>query len=111
MTTQLRTSRLEFGAPLRVFGSAGGLTLPVVSAAAAGVIAVGYPQWYRMALAVGLATNLVVLGMRWPRAAALMTLFFLPFLALIRRLLIADSGFTSSDPLLLVGPLVALFLL
>ena len=91
--------------------SGAGMTLVLLAAAGAGVIAVSHPEWYRGALAAALAINLIVVGMKWPRAAALATLLLLPFVALIRRLLIADAGFTSNDPLLLVGPVVALFLL
>ena len=87
------------------------MPLLVVSAAAAGLVAASRPEWYRAALAIALVVNLVVVGMKWPRAAALATLLFLPFLALVRRLLIADAGFVSNDPLLLIGPVVALFLL
>lgn len=110
-TNQLRFARLAPLAPARALAFAAALSLLLVSAAAAGVVAVSHPQWYRTALALALGTNLVVLGMKWPRAAALTTLLLLPFLALVRRLLIADAGFTSNDPLLLVGPVVALFLL
>lgn len=112
MTTgQLRIPRSTFDASLRALTSAARLPLMVISAAVAGLLAVSHPEWYRGALAIALAVNLVVLGMKWPRAAALTTLLFLPFLALIRRVLIDSSGFTSNDPLLLVGPVVALFLL
>jgi hypothetical protein len=68
------------------------------------------PQHYRLVFALAIAANLILIAIRWPKAAALTTLLFLPFLALIRRLLIADTGWTSYDPLLLVGPAVALFL-
>ena len=111
MTMNQLIPRPASGPPMRTLASAAGVPLLVVSAAAAGLIAVSHPEWYRGALAIALATNLVVLGMKWPRAAALVTLLYLPFLALIRRLLIADAGFESNDPLLLVGPVVALFLL
>jgi hypothetical protein len=70
-------------------------------------IAVTRPDWYRFLFAIVLAANFLVVAVKWPRAAAVLTLLFLPFLALIRRLLIADSGWSSYDPLLLVGPLVA----
>jgi hypothetical protein len=40
-----------------------------------------------------------------------LTLLWLPFLAFVRRLLIAEAGWTSNDPLILVGPIVVLFLL
>lgn len=70
-------------------------------------VAVADPGGYRLALAVLLALNLLFVSARWPRAAAIATLAGLPFLALIRRLLIHDAGWTSTDPLLLVAPLVA----
>lgn len=108
---QLRIARLPSGPPARVLASVLAVPLLVASAAAAGLIAVSQPELYRGALAIALATNLIVVAMKWPRAAALMTLAYLPFLALIRRLLIADAGFVSNDPLLLVGPVVVLFLL
>lgn len=110
-TIAVRIARVAAVEPLRALGAALALALLLASAAAAGLIAVSHPEWSRATLALALTVNLVVLGARWPRAAALATLLFLPFLALIRRLLIADAGFTSNDPLLLVGPSVALFLL
>jgi hypothetical protein len=65
------------------------------------------PGAYRLALAALLAVNLLVVSARWPRGAAIGTLAGLPFLALLRRLLIHDAGWTSTDPLLLVAPVVA----
>ena len=112
MTTNLlRIPRLAPASPARALTSAVGVALLLAAAAGAGLIAVSRPEWYRGALAIALIVNFIVVGMKWPRAAALATLFFLPFLALVRRLLIDDAGFTSNDPLLLVGPVVALFLL
>jgi hypothetical protein len=77
----------------------------------AGALTVAYPEGYRVLLALAIAGNLLLVAVKWPRAGAFLTLLFLPFLALIRRLLIADAGWTTYDPLLLVAPLVALFLL
>jgi hypothetical protein len=48
---------------------------------------------------------------RYPAAAAVATLLFLPFLGLARRLLIAETGWPSYDPLLLIGPVMTLVLL
>jgi hypothetical protein len=70
-------------------------------------VGVADPGAYRLALAALLTINLLVISARWPRAAAIGTLAGLPFLALIRRLLIHDAGWTSTDPLLLVAPVVA----
>jgi hypothetical protein len=73
-------------------------------------VVVDRPQYYRLVFALAFASNLIIIAFRWPKAAALSTLLFLPFLALIRRLLIAEAGWTSYDPLLLVGATVALVL-
>jgi hypothetical protein len=70
-------------------------------------VGVADPGAYRLALAALLTINLLVISARWPRAAAIGTLAGLPFLALIRRLLIHDAGWTSTDPLLLVAPVIA----
>jgi hypothetical protein len=110
-TNQIRLPRLGSGSRRQVLVAAAWPPLLTIGAAAAGLIAVSQPEWYRFALAIGLVINLIVMAMKWPRAAALATLLCLPFLALIRRLLIADAGFTSNDPLLLVAPVAALFLL
>lgn len=82
----------------------------VIAAGVAAYVAVDVPTAYRVALTAVLTTNFVVMGMKWPGAAAVGTLVFLPFLGLLRRLLIADAGWSETDPLLLVGPLVAVFL-
>src|SRR4051794_12519738 len=87
------------------------LAITALGAAAAAYVAVTMPDLYRATLAGAIGVNLIVLGMRWPRAAAVATLLFVPFLALIRRLLISDTGWVANDPLLLVGPIVAIFLL
>jgi hypothetical protein len=50
---------------------------------------------------------LLTLCLTRPRAGLVATIAFLTALAMIRRLLIADAGWASLDPLLLVGPLVA----
>jgi hypothetical protein len=68
------------------------------------------PQYYRLIFAFAIAGNLILVAMRWPKAAAVSTLLFLPFLALVRRLFIEEAGWTSYDPLLLIGASVAVFL-
>ncbi len=74
-------------------------------------VATAAPELYRWMFALAIAAALVVMGMRSPRAAMALTVAFLPFLALVRRLLIADADWISTDPLLAVAPVVALFLL
>ena len=82
----------------------------LLGATGAAYLAVDMPDAYRTTLALAIGLNLIVLSMKWPRAAALAVLFFLPFLGLVRRLLIFEVPWTGNDPLLLVGPVVALFL-
>jgi hypothetical protein len=69
------------------------------------------PSLVRVATAVLILAALGVATVRWPQAAVLLTLSFLPFLALIRRLLIPIAGWTSWDALLIVGPVASLLLL
>jgi hypothetical protein len=87
------------------------IALGFLAAVVAALVAVRRPDLYRPLFAVVLLANLLIVSVRWPRAAIVTTLLFLPFLALVRRLLIADSGWTSYDPMLLVGPLVAIVLI
>lgn len=82
----------------------------VGAAASLGLITASRAGWDRTVFALALAGNFVVLASRWPRAAAMLTVLFLPFLGLLRRLLIADAGWSDYDPLILVGPAVAIFL-
>lgn len=69
------------------------------------------PRLYRPTLAAALVFNLVLVARRWPRAAIATTLMLLPFLALLRRLLISRAGWTGNDPLLLVAPVLAIYLI
>ncbi len=69
------------------------------------------PRLYRPVLAGALVFNLVIVARRWPRAAIATTLMLLPFLALLRRLLISRAGWSGNDPLLLVAPLLAIYLI
>jgi hypothetical protein len=60
------------------------------------------------AIALGI---LVPITLRWPQAGVVATLTFLSGIGLVRRLLIPVAGWSGSDPLLLVGPAVAVVLL
>jgi hypothetical protein len=76
------------------------------TAAGLAAIAAARPELDRplLALVLGVALGAVAIG--WPLGAAVATLLFLPFLALLRRVLILETGWESQDPLLLVGPAV-----
>lgn len=109
-TSELRLPPMRLQRPLWLPDGAGAALLGLPVAAALGAAAALHPEWWRALLAAAVAVNLIVVAMKWPRAAAIATLVWLPFVALIRRLLISEAGWTQNDPLLLVGPLVALFL-
>jgi hypothetical protein len=110
MTTRtLRLPPARGPVPFRLPPGTGTLLIGLVVAVLLGLASVK-PEWWRGLLAAGLTMNGIVLAMRWPRAAAILTLLWLPFVALIRRLLIADGGWVANDLLLLVGPLIAIFL-
>jgi hypothetical protein len=85
----------------------------VVAAVAAGLATelLHNPELHRFVLAGAVAVAFIAISSRQPRVGTLLTFAFLVVLALIRRLLIPIAGWTSFDPLLLVGPLVAIFLL
>jgi hypothetical protein len=82
------------------------LVLLALAAIAGGVAAVA-PGLLRPLFAAAFALALLTLCFTRPRAGLVATVGFLTALAMIRRLLIADAGWESVDPLLLVGPLVA----
>ena len=79
----------------------GGLAAVVVGAAVARHSAV------HEVIASLIVLNVVGLAVRSPRLGVVVTLGFLPFLALTRRLLISYDGWHRTDALLLVAPLVA----
>ena len=81
-----------------------------VAATALGVLVVGAPAWHRWLLAAGLTAVLLTIAARAPSTAIRLLLVYLPLVALIRRVMIADVPWTSQDPLLLVGPIVVGFL-
>jgi hypothetical protein len=87
-----------------------GVAVGVTGAAAAAVIAT-HPTWDRWVLAAVIGGSLGLLSIKRPQTAVLVTLLGLPFLALLRRLLIAQAPWTSDDPLLGVGPLLAILVL
>ena len=93
-------------AALRRGGDRPELVAGLVAAAAAAVAAVlvTHPDLDRELLAAVLALTLAGVATGWPLGAAVATLLFLPFLALLRRVLIFETGWESQDPLLLVAP-------
>lgn len=111
MPARLQTSPLA-GGPPRAWASA----LPLAAAGSAGAIAlaavvVTQPHLYRALFAVALLLNFLVMAAKWPRSAVVgLLVVMLPLVGLIRRLLIAESGWSSQDPLLLVAPVAVAFI-
>jgi hypothetical protein len=64
------------------------------------------PSLSRLLLAACLGLCGVLLAIQQPRRAAIAVLCLLPFLALVRRLLLEFTPWRSTDPLLLVAPAV-----
>ncbi|MHB8468723.1 MAG: hypothetical protein ACYDCH_03060 [Gaiellaceae bacterium] len=76
-----------------------------------GAAAVGEPRYVHELVALAVFVLFGTLASRDPRRGVLATLGALPFLALGRRLLLAFGPWHSADPMLAVGPLVALLVL
>jgi hypothetical protein len=87
------------------------VVMVAVVAAAMAMELLRNPELHRAVLAGVVTVVLIVVSSRQPRVGTLLTFVFLIVLALVRRLLIPIAGWTSFDPLLLVGPLVSIFML
>lgn len=79
----------------------------VFGAALLGLLADSESGLLRLVAAGVIAALLIVLLLTRPGVAIVATFVYLVLVAFIRRLLITDAGWTSADPLLLVGPLVS----
>jgi hypothetical protein len=90
----------------------GGATLAMCALAAlAGATAAAAPDSLRLLLFVAISAVLASLSLILPRAAVLATMSYLVVMALVRRLLIPVSPWSSFDPLLLIGPLIVTVLM
>jgi hypothetical protein len=74
--------------------------------AAIGATLVRQPANTRFTVALCLGLCGLILATQWPRTAAVTILALLPFLALLRRLLLDFTAWKSSDPLLLIAPAI-----
>ncbi|CAM3644137.1 hypothetical protein COLU111180_00935 [Cohnella lubricantis] len=68
------------------------------------------PGFVRLLLTAGLFLILFTIQKRSPQNAIYLLLLFLPFLGLIRRILIPVVGWNTMDPLVMLGPIFILFL-
>ncbi|MBJ7354224.1 MAG: hypothetical protein JHC98_05310 [Thermoleophilaceae bacterium] len=78
-----------------------------LAAGASAVVITGGTNAVRGLLAIGVAALLLAMIDRDPVKGVLATFAFLTMLGLTRRLLIPAVGWTSNDPLVLVGPAIA----
>jgi hypothetical protein len=85
--------------------------LVVVGALVCGHTLVMEPGLIRAMMAACIGIVAIVVALNWPRQVAIAALILLPFLALLRRLLLDFSGWQSTDPLLLLAPVVVALLL
>jgi hypothetical protein len=69
------------------------------------------PSLTRLIVAASIGLAGIVLATQWPRTAVVATLVVLPFLALVRRLLLEFTPWRSTDPLLLLAPAVVAIVL
>lgn len=65
------------------------------------------PGNVRLLLAASLMAILLALSYHRPRIVIFTLMVYLPFMSLFRRMLIPVAGWSSMDPLLLVGPVLA----
>jgi hypothetical protein len=96
-----------------VGASARALALTAVAAAGMASLAVaGAGPFVRVLFAIAFSAVLILLVLTEPAAGMFATVVYLILLAFMRRLLIpATGGWVSADPMLLVGPVVAVVLL
>ncbi len=109
-TEQLRLRAAPPRIPFRLPSSTGSVVVLVGGALFIALVTTAATWGYRALFAAVILVNLLIVSVKWPRLGVVLTFIYLPVMALIRRLLIGPSGWTATDPLLVVGPLVALFL-
>lgn len=83
---------------------AAAVLIAAVASALVEVLVVQHPALTRLTVACCLLMCGAVAAAQWPRATAITVLIMLPFIALIRRVLLEFTPWASTDPILLVGP-------
>lgn len=111
----MSSSAYAGGGALRRSAIPGDARAALVAAATAVAVGTGWivverPELVRALVAVAFVGAVLAAAPRWPAASAIATLLALPAEALVRRLLTATAGETTYDPLILVGPVVAVVL-
>ena len=67
--------------------------------------------WIRLIFALAVALLLITIALTQPALGVQVTFVYLVFVALLRRVFLPEAPWVSADPMLLVGPLVAVVLL
>jgi|GEM_PF-857025 len=84
--------------------------IAVASGLAAGLLAM-VPFVVRLLLALAGAFTVLVMAEKRPRTLVMVLFAVLPFLGLLRRLLIPVAGWSGTDPLLLISPAAVVFII
>jgi hypothetical protein len=109
MTFPLRLeNRGRFG---RTLSNAALVASAATTSLIAGAAITQKPSLNRLELAISITAALLLAALHRPHAALVGLFLALPFLAIVRRLLIASSGWSTHDPLLLGAPVFAVALL
>jgi hypothetical protein len=81
--------------------------LTVFAVAFSSLLVVAGTPFVRLPLALAIMFALAMLTLVRPTAGVLVTITYLVLMAFVRRLLISTTGWWQTDPLLLVGPVIA----
>lgn len=90
---------------------ASGALLLVLISACVGAELIRQPSLIRFIAAACLGVSAVVGATQWPRVTVCVTLVLLPYLAIGRRLLLEFTPWKSTDPLLLIAPIILILVL
>ena len=95
--------------PARAAVATFGLAIALTAFSSLFVVAGG--GWVRFIFAVAFALLLITITLARPALGITATFVYLVFVAMLRRMLIPVAPWVSADPMLLVGPLVAVVLI
>src|SRR4051812_4452411 len=90
----------------RLTRSSVGTVAAIGIAVAALAALVHRPDAYRAVIALLLVVDFFVVFMTRPRLGVVLLFLFLPFMGMLRRLLIAPAGWPAVDPIVFVAPTV-----
>jgi hypothetical protein len=91
--------------------SVGAFVLAVVLTVFSSAFVVVGGVWIRLIFALAVALLLMTMAFTKPALGVITTFVYLVFVALLRRAFLPEAPWVSADPMLLVGPLVAVVLI